>query len=430
MTARLFHAIKVLLLVAMLSQAMTILRTDAAGATMSLAASKRSVNVGDTFTVSALLATGGASINAASARITFEPTKLAVTGVSRGGSVFTLWAEEPAYSNSAGVVSASGGLPTPGYSGNGGMMMRITFRALAAGTTTVRYASGAMLANDGLGTNIVAGLDTESIAIQERPAEPEIPAQPKPPSATSPSSPAVTPSEPTVPTPKPGAPVITSLSHPQQEAWYRDNRPTLIWEVRPGVEGVSVLVDQKPDSEAPPTSIGLSNFYTVKEPLSDGVWFGHVRLRTASGWGPTGHRMYRIDTTPPEVTQSRVLSRGGDERVLEFAATDASSGVSRVAISLDGQQLSAQATSPFTLPTLRPGDHLVELTAVDHAGNQRVNQVFVSVLSAAQTPLTLISNPVVIALGFMNLIFMAFIVLLEYRYHHLMASTSKRRRPW
>ena len=100
----------------------------AASASLSLASSRRTISIGETASVSVVLSTGGVSINAASATISFDRSKLEVTSISRSGSVFTLWAEEPTFSNSQGIVSFGGGLPTPGFSGSGATLIRISFR--------------------------------------------------------------------------------------------------------------------------------------------------------------------------------------------------------------------------------------------------------------------------------------------------------------
>ncbi|GAI35186.1 unnamed protein product, partial [marine sediment metagenome] len=41
--------------------------------------------------------------------------KLEVLNISKENSIFTLWPEEPIFSNSAGEISFSGGTPHPGF---------------------------------------------------------------------------------------------------------------------------------------------------------------------------------------------------------------------------------------------------------------------------------------------------------------------------
>ena len=70
--------------------------------------------VGETFSVTLFINTQGVSINASQAKIIFPPEKLKVTNISKSGSIFTLWVQEPIFSNEKGEISFGGGLPSPG----------------------------------------------------------------------------------------------------------------------------------------------------------------------------------------------------------------------------------------------------------------------------------------------------------------------------
>ncbi len=389
---------------------------EAGSASLYFAASKSRVNVGDTFTASVYVNSGGVSINAANATVSFDPKQLMVSGVSRSGSIFSLWAEEPSYSNAVGSVALSGGLPTPGYTGKSGLVARVTFRALGPGSSTIRFANGAVLANDGQGTNVLAGLDTLTIAIQAASTTPSpSPApQPTPEPTPSPTPTSVLPTN----TRAPSAPLVTSSSHPNADTWYNVNRPVLLWDLPPDVTGVSVSIDTNENGDPGTTSAGLFNFYSPKTSLSDGAWYGHVRLENKFGWGPTGTRALKIDTTPPIVTEARIVSRGANQQSVEFTAIDASSSVDHVAVSLDGAQIAADVISPFTLPPLLVGDHTIELTAYDVAGNHSATQLFASILVSSSAA-TLFPNVLVMALAIFNLVFLFVIVLYEYRHRRV-----------
>lgn len=112
--------------------------------------------VGDLFSVLANVNTAGQDINAASGQINFDNTRLDVESVGYSRSIFTIWTQEPTYSNAAGTLSFSGGLPSPGFNGSSGAILRITFRARATGQAAVNFRSGSVLANDGFGTNIAS----------------------------------------------------------------------------------------------------------------------------------------------------------------------------------------------------------------------------------------------------------------------------------
>ncbi len=114
--------------------------------------------VGELFSVLVNVNTGGQVINAAAGQINFDNARLEVSNVGYSRSIFTLWTDEPSYSNSAGSIKFAGGLPNPGFIGSAGNIMRITFKAKATGQAPVVFLSGSVLANDGQGTNIIDGL--------------------------------------------------------------------------------------------------------------------------------------------------------------------------------------------------------------------------------------------------------------------------------
>lgn len=109
---------------------------------------------GELFSVLVNVNTAGKAINAASAQINFDNQRLDVTGLGFSQSIFTIWTEEPNYSNAAGTIKFSGGVPNPGYVGSSGAIVRVTFRPKASGAAPVVFVSGSVLANDGRGTNI------------------------------------------------------------------------------------------------------------------------------------------------------------------------------------------------------------------------------------------------------------------------------------
>jgi len=114
-----------------------------------------SFEVGDTFSAELSLNTDGISINSARAVIYFPFDKLEVLNILKENSIFVLWPEEPAFSNSSGEISFSGGLPHPGFNGTGNIIT-INFRAKQEGTAVLALDQGQVLADDGEGTNILA----------------------------------------------------------------------------------------------------------------------------------------------------------------------------------------------------------------------------------------------------------------------------------
>jgi len=99
----------------------------------------------------------------------------------------------------------------------------------------------------------------------------------------------------------PGAPTVTSSSHPDQDTWYSDDDPSFSWSATAtsGITGYSYDLDQAaitiPDTASEGTGTSMS--YTDK---ADGTWWFHVRAKNGSGlWGETSHYRVNIDITGP-----------------------------------------------------------------------------------------------------------------------------------
>lgn len=113
------------------------------------------VSSGGRFVVGVSIDSEGVAINSGEGVLNFDSRFLAVDKISTDGSIFKFWVQGPAFSNSAGTISFAGGLPSPGYTGSKGEVMKITFRGVGAGASGLTFDSGAILANDGAGTNVL-----------------------------------------------------------------------------------------------------------------------------------------------------------------------------------------------------------------------------------------------------------------------------------
>src|SRR3989344_6704130 len=121
---------------------------------LSLSPSTGSYRVGESFSVIVNLNTGGESVNASTGQINFDNSKLQVVSLGYSQSIFSLWTDNPSCSNPAGTINFSGGVPSPGFTGASGSILRITFKGKASGQAPVNFLSGSVLANDGQVTNI------------------------------------------------------------------------------------------------------------------------------------------------------------------------------------------------------------------------------------------------------------------------------------
>lgn len=134
-------------------------------ATISIAPSAQSVSVGNIFTVQVLVNTLNQYINNGEAVIQFPTDMLEVVSLTKSSSIFSLWVEEPQYSNNTGKITFNGGVANPGYNGSGGSVASITFRANKTGNASIIFTDGAVRANDGLGTNILTNKISGSVQI-------------------------------------------------------------------------------------------------------------------------------------------------------------------------------------------------------------------------------------------------------------------------
>ena len=114
-----------------------------------------SFEIGKTFSVRLAVDTGDNSINLVEANLSFSKNTLEVTGFSKSGTIINLWFNEPDFSNSDGKIYFSGGIPNPGFTGIGRIII-INFKAKAAGSAWLKVSSAQVLANDGFGTNILS----------------------------------------------------------------------------------------------------------------------------------------------------------------------------------------------------------------------------------------------------------------------------------
>lgn len=332
----------------------------AEAATLSTSPKTGVYTVGGVFSVSVVVDTDGKKINASEGTVTFDAQKLSVVSLQKG-SVFTLWTVEPSFSNSAGTVTFGGGSPQ-GYTGRSGTILTIVFRAKSAGNAKVSFTNGSVLAADGLGTNILSGMGggAYTLAASEVPAEPETIEYIAEPNT-------------------PGAPVVTSTSHPDQSGWYTRTTAELSWVMPSGVTGVRTLIDKQ--SGSIPTKVYDTTISSLSIPeLEDGVSYFHIQFRNSEGWGRVTHYRLATDTQKPssfEIKLPDEYDPSAPEQVLILDGIDEPSGISRYLIAIDGgepyEYVDEIGSSTVTLPPLQPGQHSVIIEAFDAAGNSIVD---------------------------------------------------------
>lgn len=330
-------------------------------ATLSVAPATGVYKTGATFSVSVLVNTAGTPVNAADGTLSYNPKELSVVSVTRASSIFNLWTTEPTFSNAAGTVSFSGGVPT-GYTGGQGNVFVVTFRALTSGTARISLTGASVLAADGKGTNVLTNMSGGTytfFAVESQPA-PEVIVEYVAPANT------------------PSAPVITSTTHAKDGGWSKEKQAVFSWNVPSGVVAVRTALDKSP--VAVPTKVYDLPLRTLTIPsLDEGVSYLHVQFKNADGWGKVAHYKVAVDSEKPESFEVKSIA-GADLsnpiQTLLFDIKDKTSPVALFKVQIDGAQpyevTATSSPAQVSLAPLEPGYHTVVAEGFDGSGNSLI----------------------------------------------------------
>ncbi len=359
-------------------------------ADISISPSSGSYSSGQSFTVSVQTNPQGKSVNAVEAKMTFDNTKLSVTGVSKTGSVFSLWTTEPTFSNSAGTIDFGGGSPSPFSTKS--TLMTITFKVLGEGTGKVSVASASVLAADGLGTDVYTGSTgatyTLSAAAVAQPVEEEPEKKVEEPEDADAT---ITFGDP------PRAPEAGSTVFLDPEIWYATKVGVFTWEVPFDVDVMAL--DISTSSEYEPKTVydpPIDQLSLGEDLLSDGVQYLTMQYKNTVGWGAILHRKLMIDTTPPE--KFAVNVRAGNSAsafpLLTFDAHDETSGILKYEMSIaDGEPVLItpdEAKIGYLLKDLVDGTYTINVTAYDFAGNKMESSSAVLITAGWNPPVEVV----------------------------------------
>lgn len=319
--------------------------------------------VGKTFSVDVLVNNNKDAINAVSGLISFPSDVLSVSSISKSGSFISLWAEEPTFSNTNGTVSFEGVALNPGFSGQTGKVLTVTFKAKQAGNINILVKSGSVLANDGNATNVLGTTAGAFVIIDE---DNKVVIQ----EATSTGVKIKDKQEVSVGS----TPVITSSSYPDSTKWYTTREASFEWSVPSNVTAVKTLYSDK-ESGTPSKVFDppISNRSFTAD--NDGVMYMHVQFKNGNTWGTVSHYKFQIDTEGPESLTASfpdgVVTTNQTPAIL-IVTEDKVSGVDHLTMSIDGGELIKYSIEPshlYHLPKQVSGKHAVVIGSVDAAGN-------------------------------------------------------------
>lgn len=342
----------------------------AQAATLFLAPSSGAYNVGSTFSILVRVNTSGASINAAEGVLTFNPNELSVVSLSKSGTIFNLWVQEPEFSNALGTVNFGGIIFNPGFTGASGTILTINLKAKAVSAAQVTFSSGAALANDGLGTNVLSALNGGTYTLRPTKAVPRIS---PPPTVVPPATEVL--------------PVILSTTHPDPEKWYSRANPEFSWTLPSGTDNVSYLVHSKPNASPGTIPDGLKDSVSFTD-IDEGITYFHLRFHGTAGWGPVAHYKLKIDTESPENFEIERIDEDDftdPQPKLFFGTADKTSGINRYEMKIgDGDWFRIDkndANRTYKIPLQMPGTYNVIVKAFDQAGNSTSADILVVVES-------------------------------------------------
>lgn len=137
---------------------------DSGAVTLEMQASDRRVKVGEEIKLEIYVTSAEQAINAVGYEIEFDKDLVEVLSTDSEGSFCELFPEDIIEDSS---VRYSCGLPTPGFTGKDGLVGSIKLEAIASGRLEVVFGENTqVLANDGLGTDILSESNAVTVVIK------------------------------------------------------------------------------------------------------------------------------------------------------------------------------------------------------------------------------------------------------------------------
>jgi hypothetical protein len=366
--------------------------TLAHAATMYLVPSTQSVGVGQEFTVDVKIDTNDAStsINAAQATIQFPIGILDAVSVNTQSSALGFWLTGPTISNNNGTIQFIGGA-IKGIAGSSLEVIQVTFKATGIGSANIAITNAATTAADGKGTNVLAGVQGASVAV-----ETSVLTVPEFGDTTSTEEPAQVNRTAIAASGLPATPTLRVPLYPDQSRWYNQVGDTIVlWDVPADVTQVSASLSHAESNVlgTPETTLSDGEDFGV---LQDGIWYITVRFKNNIGWGPPAFYKISLDTVPPLPFDINIENAGTDNPspTIQFETSDSLSGIAGYVISVDGAQVAETTSTTMTLPPQLPGTHALVVSADDLAGNSVQDSISFQILPLPTPQITFVEPSV------------------------------------
>lgn len=329
-------------------------------ASLYLQPSSKNLNVGDNLTITIYVESSDQSMNAASGRITWDNSILKYISHSKSGSIFNFWVREPEIEGNEFVFE--GVVFNPGFKGKSGKILTINFKAIKPGEVKIDFISGMVLANDGMGTNILKAMYGGSYKVVQAQQREEIIVREESPI-----------------TYLPPKPIITSPTHPDPNKWYNNSNPIFEWYLPSNVDLVKTAYGKNPDlipyvEYSPPIS------RRKLENIPDGTYYFAVQFENEAGVSEISRFKFNIDTKPPTISEFSLIPDQNSLHI-KVSAKDELSGLDLAEIYLNDSLYSKEKFVDGTLLktiTNLSGTQKIKIVIKDKANNETIKEEIIS----------------------------------------------------
>src|SRR3989338_2940908 len=261
------------------------------------------INLGLEHIISVDIQTGGEGINVVNAVVKYDPSFARVEEIRTTNSFCdpSLFLERK-IDNEKGEVRVVCGFLTPGFTELKGTVFELVLQPLKPGRFSLQFGEEtAVLANDGLGTNVLRDSTSASYLIAEGGRDGMTDAS---------------------------RVLVFSPSHPNTTRWYNNRSPFFTWS---GYDShkYSYAFDQNPDTE-PTSQVLRTETIASFEAEEDGIYYFHLLSKGEDGKSEISHYPVKIDSTPPQVPSIKASAESvtvGEVVRFEFSSKDESSGL-------------------------------------------------------------------------------------------------------
>ncbi len=288
--------------------------------------------------ISVLLDSGGESINAIRLSLEYNPSELKIQSVDMDRSLCEHFILSE-HNSQTGRIEMECIISNPGFKGTSAVVTDLFFKAEDhTSLSALRFLEDSqVLANDGLGTNVLRMAINSTIRFEDGQAlanEDRL--------------------------------IVFSPTHPNPERWYSKKTVFISW--APSIIG-NVSFDEEQMNTNP---FGLPPLRIVVP--KEGEHNLSVRARNTSGKEIAGAIKVRVDSTPPEVltlSASETKIKPGGLVRFTAAGSDSLSGLQRVFYLKINNEIFFPIGSEIQIPFPEVGNYTITLRAYDKAGNYR-----------------------------------------------------------